>query len=114
MSENTATDVVAPGAGVDEPEEQARRVQRCKKAAIGWGVGLGLFLLIYLISQTDMALAPLMRDVLREMLDPRTAGMAIAVIGLNLHFGFTGLMNIGQAGFMLLGAYGFAISVDQG
>ena len=40
--------------------------------------------------------------------------LAIAVIGLNIHFGFTGLLNIGQAGFMLLGAYGFAISVWNG
>src|SRR3954447_22396174 len=35
----------------------------------------------------------------------------IAAIGLNIHFGFTGLLNIGQAGFMLIGAYGFAITV---
>ncbi|MBF4160669.1 branched-chain amino acid ABC transporter permease [Nocardioides acrostichi] len=49
-----------------------------------------------------------------EAIAPATAGVAIAVIGLNLHFGFTGLLNIGQAGFMLLGAYGMAISVVQG
>ncbi len=40
---------------------------------------------------------------------PQTAAVAIAVIGLNIHFGFTGLLNIGQSAFMLLGAYGFAI-----
>jgi neutral amino acid transport system permease protein len=39
--------------------------------------------------------------------------VAIAVIGLNIHFGFTGLLNMGQAGFMLLGAYGFAISIFE-
>jgi ABC-type branched-subunit amino acid transport system permease subunit len=49
-----------------------------------------------------------------EALAPGTAGVAIAVIGLNIHFGFTGLLNIGQAGFMLLGAYGMAVSVTQG
>ncbi len=49
-----------------------------------------------------------------EALRPSTAAVAIAVIGLNVHFGFTGLINIGQAGFMLLGAYGFAISVSRG
>ena len=36
---------------------------------------------------------------------------ALAAIGLNIHFGYTGLLNFGQAGFMLLGAYGFAISI---
>ena len=45
---------------------------------------------------------------------PQTAAVAIAVIGLNIHFGFTGLLNIGQSGFMLLGAYGFAISIWHG
>ncbi|MGH3362246.1 MAG: branched-chain amino acid ABC transporter permease [Nocardioides sp.] len=50
----------------------------------------------------------------QEALRPQTAAVAIAVIGLNIHFGFTGLINIGQAGFMLLGAYGFAISVTRG
>ena len=47
---------------------------------------------------------------MREAIAPQTAAVAIAVIGLNIHFGFTGLLNMGQAGFMLLGAYGFAIS----
>lgn len=49
--------------------------------------------------------------MMREMLSPGTAAVAIAVIGLNIHFGFTGLLNMGQAGFMLLGAYGFAITI---
>jgi neutral amino acid transport system permease protein len=49
-----------------------------------------------------------------EAMSPLTAGLAIAVIGLNIHFGLTGLINFGQAGFMLLGAYGFAISVREG
>ena len=45
---------------------------------------------------------------------PTTAAFAIAAIGLNIHFGLTGLLNMGQAGFMLLGAYGFAISIRNG
>ena len=52
--------------------------------------------------------------MLREAVAPQTAAVAIAVIGLNVHFGFTGLLNMGQAGFMLLGAYGFAIPVTYG
>ena len=49
--------------------------------------------------------------VVGEAISPDTAAVAIAVIGLNIHFGFTGLLNIGQAGYMLLGAYGMAISI---
>ncbi|MFT4306491.1 MAG: branched-chain amino acid ABC transporter permease [Microbacterium sp.] len=47
-------------------------------------------------------------------ISPSTAAFAIAAIGLNIHFGYTGLLNMGQAGFMLLGAYGFAVSVIAG
>lgn len=42
-----------------------------------------------------------------------TIAYVIGAIGLNLHFGYTGLINIGQAGFMLLGSYGFAITVQH-
>jgi neutral amino acid transport system permease protein len=37
---------------------------------------------------------------------------ALACIGLNVHFGYTGLLNFGQAGFMAVGAYGTAITVS--
>ncbi|WP_243060229.1 branched-chain amino acid ABC transporter permease [Nocardioides sp. SR21] len=56
----------------------------------------------------------ILNGMMREMLSPGTAAVAIAVIGLNIHFGFTGLLNMGQAGFMLLGAYGMGISVWHG
>ncbi|KAA9165610.1 branched-chain amino acid ABC transporter permease [Amycolatopsis acidicola] len=48
---------------------------------------------------------------LQQILSPVTAAYALAAIGLNLHFGFTGLLNFGQAGFLAIGAYGFAIAV---
>ena len=56
----------------------------------------------------------ILNGMMREALSPQTAAVAIAVIGLNIHFGFTGLLNMGQAGFMLLGAYGFGISIWHG
>jgi neutral amino acid transport system permease protein len=55
----------------------------------------------------------ILNQSLREAIAPGTAAVVIAVIGLNIHFGFTGLLNMGQAGFMLLGAYGFAISIIE-
>lgn len=56
----------------------------------------------------------LLESILQTALSPVTAAFAIAAIGLNVHFGFTGLMNMGQAGFMLIGGYGFVISVMSG
>ena len=37
---------------------------------------------------------------------------ALAAIGLNLHFGYTGLLNFGQVAFMAVGAYAVGISVS--
>jgi branched-chain amino acid transport system permease protein len=42
---------------------------------------------------------------------PLTAVFALAAIGLNVHFGYTGLLNFGQVAFMAVGGYGVAISV---
>ena len=36
---------------------------------------------------------------------------ALAAVGLNVHFGYTGLLNFGQVGFMAAGAYGLGITV---
>jgi neutral amino acid transport system permease protein len=37
---------------------------------------------------------------------------ALAAIGLNLHFGYTGLLNFGQVAFMAVGAYGVGITTN--
>lgn len=41
---------------------------------------------------------------------PTTIAYALATVGLGLHFGFTGLLNFGMAGFMAVGAYGYAMT----
>jgi branched-chain amino acid transport system permease protein len=57
-----------------------------------------------------------------EFLDAITGGLQAALgyqaiffvllaVGLNVHFGYTGLLNFGQVGFALLGAFGVAVSV---
>jgi branched-chain amino acid transport system permease protein len=48
---------------------------------------------------------------LETAIGPITAIYVLAAIGLNLHFGYTGLLNFGQVGFMLVGAYGVAVCV---
>lgn len=51
---------------------------------------------------------------LLAMIGPITAGYALAANGLNLQFGYAGLLNFGHVAFMLVGAYGTAITVDLG
>jgi len=40
-----------------------------------------------------------------------TVYFALAAIGLNVHFGYTGLLNFGQAAFLAVAAYGLSVTV---
>jgi len=42
---------------------------------------------------------------LQQGLGPTAVIYALAAIGLNVHFGYTGLLNFGQAGFMMVAGY---------
>ena len=46
----------------------------------------------------------------QALFSPVTIAFAMAALGLAIHFGFVGLLNFGIAGFMAVGAYGYAIS----
>lgn len=48
---------------------------------------------------------------LTQVTSPVTLAFILAALGLSLHFGFGGLLNFGIAGFMAVGAYGYAIAV---
>jgi branched-chain amino acid transport system permease protein len=47
-------------------------------------------------------------QALQQGLGPVAAVYCLAAIGLNVHFGYTGLLNFGQAGFMAIGGYAMA------
>jgi neutral amino acid transport system permease protein len=57
-----------------------------------------------------MDFASILSGAFGELMSPTTAAYALASLGLAVHFGYSGLLNFGQAGFMAVGAYGFAIS----
>jgi ABC-type branched-subunit amino acid transport system permease subunit len=44
---------------------------------------------------------------LAQALGPTAIIYCLAAIGLNVHFGYTGLLNFGQAGFMMVAGYSF-------
>ncbi len=50
-------------------------------------------------------------NALRAAVGLDTVIFALAAIGLNVHFGYTGLLNFGQAAFLGVAAYGMAITV---
>jgi branched-chain amino acid transport system permease protein len=45
------------------------------------------------------------------LVQPTMIAYAVAAVGLSVHFGFTGLLNFGMAGFMIIGAYGYGIAI---
>ena len=49
---------------------------------------------------------------LQQGLGPSAVVYCLAAIGLNVHFGYTGLLNFGQAGFMAIGGYAMASVVS--
>ncbi len=53
-------------------------------------------------------------DALRACVGISAAAYALSGLGLNLQFGFTGLLNLGHAGSMMVGAYGVGVSVEHG
>ncbi|ALX05060.1 branched-chain amino acid ABC transporter permease [Aeromicrobium erythreum] len=58
-----------------------------------------------------MDFGTILNAALSQALGPQAIVFALAAIGLNIHFGYTGLLNFGQAGFMAVGAYGLAVTV---
>jgi ABC-type branched-subunit amino acid transport system permease subunit len=55
-----------------------------------------------------MDLANILSQSFQQALGPTAVVYALAAIGLNVNFGYTGLLNFGQAGFMAVGGYTLA------
>jgi neutral amino acid transport system permease protein len=61
-----------------------------------------------------MDVGTILADAIRAALGVSAAAYALAAVGLNLQYGYAGLLNFGQVGFLFVGAYGTAITVDSG
>ncbi|WP_380168244.1 branched-chain amino acid ABC transporter permease [Jannaschia sp. R86511] len=58
-----------------------------------------------------MDFGSILDTALGNILGIDTIVFCLAAIGLNMHFGYTGLLNFGQAAFVAMGAYGVGITV---
>lgn len=94
-------------------KEQADRASRNKLLYAAGGL-VAFLVALAVLSHVPGSTGQIAASMLRVAIQPQTAALAIAVIGLNIHFGYTGLLNMGQAGFMMLGAYGFSIAIWKG
>ena len=62
-----------------------------------------------LLAQVDWGFV--LEQSFNEAVDFNAVLYALAAIGLNVHFGYAGLLNFGQVGFVALGAYGMGLSI---
>ncbi|GAA1482998.1 hypothetical protein GCM10009624_34380 [Gordonia sinesedis] len=60
-----------------------------------------------------MDLVNVLQISLAQLIGPSAVFYALLAIGLNIHFGYAGLLNFGQIGFALLGGYGIGIVAVQ-
>ncbi|MGA9714190.1 MAG: branched-chain amino acid ABC transporter permease [Aeromicrobium sp.] len=58
-----------------------------------------------------MDIATVIDAAVSQALGPQAIVFALAAIGVNIQFGYTGLLNFGQAGFMAIAAFGLAVSI---
>ena len=88
-----------------------------KKSKTGAWIALGC-IIVFLAAIVLLENLGLFMDNVPKLLKPtsqlfvvlkKTAVYALAAVSMNLLTGFTGLFSLGQAGFMLLGAYTYAI-----
>ncbi|NRQ35696.1 branched-chain amino acid ABC transporter permease [Nonomuraea sp. NN258] len=53
----------------------------------------------------------ILSTTLKAIIGAETVIYGLAAIGVNIHFGYTGLLNFGQAAFMAVAGYGLAVTV---
>jgi len=58
-----------------------------------------------------MEWGPILTNSFQAAIGAEAVVYCLAAIGLNIHFGYTGMLNFGQAGFMCIAGYGMAASV---
>ncbi|QBX56859.1 branched-chain amino acid ABC transporter permease [Nocardioides seonyuensis] len=53
----------------------------------------------------------ILQGAFHDAFSPFALSFVLAAVGLNVHFGYTGLLNFGQAAFAAVGAYGMAVAI---
>lgn len=53
----------------------------------------------------------ILQSAFHDAFSPFALSFVLAAIGLNVHYGYTGLLNFGQAAFVAVGAYGMGVSI---
>src|SRR5690606_1460404 len=96
VTPETPTDVVHQDDSLETEAtdvEQERAARRRRALTVAGAVALGFVIMWVVATSMTGTIPSIFASVIRSAIEPQTAAVAIAVIGLNIHFGFTGLLN---------------------
>lgn len=90
-----------------DPERDTRML-----AALYGSAGIVVALVVLGIAGLDTS--GIMSGALRSGIGVQGAVFALAAIGVNLNYGYTGLLNFGPVAFLAAGSYGMGITITNG
>lgn len=85
-----------------------------KRPMLKWYLLGGVVVALIVLGIAGLDTSIIMANSLRSGLGVQGAIFALAAVGVNLNYGYTGLLNFGPVGFMAAGAYGMGITVTNG
>ena len=92
--------------------EQATQASR--RPLLGWYIAGGVILALILLGLVGLDTDDILAGAFRSAFGVQGAVFALAAIGVNLNYGYTGLLNFGPVAFMAAGSYGMGITITNG
>ena len=85
-----------------------------RRPLLKWFILVGVIAVLIILGFAGLDTSDILASSFRSGLGVQGAVFALAAIGVNLNYGYTGLLNCGPVGFMAAGAYGLGITVTNG
>lgn len=92
--------------------EQASEASR--RPLLGWYVACGIVGVLILLGLVGLETDDILAGSFRSAFGVQGAVFALAAIGVNLNYGYTGLLNFGPVAFMAAGSYGMGLTITNG
>ncbi|GEM_PF-21276 len=106
--------------GPDEPDEADGKTmleqaeEGAKRPLVGWLIAAAVVAVLIILSIAGFDTENILAGSFRSAFGVQGAVFALAAIGVNLNYGYTGLLNFGPVAFMAAGAYGMGITITNG
>ena len=88
--------------------------QATRRPLLGWYIAIGVVIALILLGLVGLDTDDILAGSFRSAFGVQGAVFALAAIGVNLNYGYTGLLNFGPVAFMAAGSYGMGITITNG